>query len=459
LLVLAGMLTSMEAVIYTRVSQDRNDGRSVEDQERECRAECDRREWPVRAVFCDNSISASRYGNRRPEWERLKTELRQGDVLVMWEASRAARDLEEFVSLRDQCAELNVPLSYGGKVMDLALGDDRFAAGLDALLAERESEQIRMRVLRGKAAGALEGRPAGRVPWGYQKVSPAVWEPDPVEAPRVREAVERILAGESHNAVYRWLQTTEGYIPPTLTVMCRSLRKPSLAGLRVHRGEVIGKGNWEGIISEAQHTLLVGRMDKKRKTYGRLERPGPEPQHLLSNIVKCGTCGSGLPRRRNASGTPIYVCPKWHCSRKAEPIDKAVEAALFERLSKVDPKQFESEDPAVGELWSEVETLERQLEEWIDKAMAGEVTPSSFAKIEQGLTRRMDDLKAKALQHDQGEVDLADLLENWADTPVREKRDIIRGFFTITVHPAKRGHRVGLGGVDITPLREQPAHQ
>src|ERR1700730_17694075 len=193
----------MQALIYTRVSRDTQEGRSVDDQERECRTECERQGWPVRAVFCDNNISASRYGNRRPEWERLKTELREGDVLVVWEASRAGRDLQEHVNLRNLCAEKGVPLSYGGKVVDLTLGDDRFAAGLDALIAERESEQIRLRVLRGKRAGALEGRRGGRVPWGYQKVSPAVWEPDPVEAPRVREAVERILAGESHNAVYR----------------------------------------------------------------------------------------------------------------------------------------------------------------------------------------------------------------------------------------------------------------
>ena len=442
----------MHAVIYTRVSQDRNDGRSVDDQERECRAECERRGWPVRKVFCDNSISASRYGNRRPEWERLKTELRQGDVLVMWEASRAARDLEEFVSLRNQCSELDVPLSYGGKVMDLALGDDRFTAGLDALIAERESEATRVRVLRGKRAGALEGRPAGRVPWGYRIVSPGMWEPDPIEAPRVREAVERILVGESHNAVYRWLQTTEGYQPASLTVMCRSLRKPTLAGLRVHQGEIVCKGNWEPIISESQHAQLVSRMDRKRKTYGRLERPGPEPQHLLSYVARCGECGRGLAHRQKATGRAVYVCPKWHCSRVAEPLDKAVENALLDRLAKVDPKQFESDDPAVGELWAKVEELQCQLDEWIEKATAGEVMPSSFARIEKGLIKQMDDLKAEALQHDRGDVDLADLLENWADTTVREKRDIVRGFFTITVHPAKRGSKVGLGGVEITPL-------
>ncbi|MCV7029545.1 recombinase family protein [Mycobacterium sherrisii] len=48
----------MDAVIYTRVSRDSAGGRSVEDQERECRQECNRNNWPVRAVYCDNSIGA-----------------------------------------------------------------------------------------------------------------------------------------------------------------------------------------------------------------------------------------------------------------------------------------------------------------------------------------------------------------------------------------------------------------
>jgi len=443
----------MEAVIYTRVSQDRHDGRSVEDQERECLAECQRRGWPVRKVFCDNNISASRYGKHRPEWERLQTELRQGDVLVMWEASRAARGMEDHLSLRKVCAENDVLLSYKGRVLDLADGDDRFTGGMDALLAERESEQTRVRVLRGKRAGALEGRPAGRVPWGYKLISPGIWEPDPVEAPRIQEAVERILAGESYSAVYRWLQATEGYVPSTLTVMNRSLRKPSLAALRVHRGEVIGKGIWEPILTEEQHTKLVNRMDRVRKTYKRVENPGPEPQHLLSHIARCGTCGSSLPwRRKSGGGNPVYVCPKGHCSRLADPVDKAVENALFERLAKVDPAQFETDDPVVGTLWDEVEAATRQLEEITAKAIASEISAESFANLEKGLRIRIDSAKAEVVQRDRGEIDLADVLQNWAELAVREKRAIVRGFFTITVHPAKRGHRVGLGGVDIVPL-------
>jgi hypothetical protein len=130
-----------------------------------------------------------------------------------------------------------------------------------------------------------------------------------------------------------------------------------------------------------------------------------------------------------------------------------VEEELFERLSKVEPKQFEDgDDPAVEQLWDEIAEVERQLEQFSEAAIAGDVTAKSFAKVEQGLNQRIQDLKAQAVQADTEQVDLADVLANWADLPMRDKRAIVRGFFTVTVNPAKRGDKVGLAGVEITPL-------
>jgi site-specific DNA recombinase len=149
---------------------------------------------PVRKVFTDDGISASRYSSRaRKDWQQLKTELRTGDMLVVWAASRSARDLEEFVELRNLCAELGVPFSYSGRVLDFTRGDDRFYGGLDALVAERESEQIKENVRRGKTSAAAAGHPSTRAPWGYRTLprkegEPPRWERDPVEAPRIREA-------------------------------------------------------------------------------------------------------------------------------------------------------------------------------------------------------------------------------------------------------------------------------
>src|SRR6185503_5488204 len=115
--------------------------------------------------------------------------------------------------------------------------------------AERESEQIRTRVLRGKRTSAAEGRPMTKAPWGYRATQETdaagrlrpQWQPDPVEAPRVREAVERLLAGETQYAVLEWLKASDGYAPTPATNLRRALLNPALAGRRVHRGEDFGK--------------------------------------------------------------------------------------------------------------------------------------------------------------------------------------------------------------------------
>jgi site-specific DNA recombinase len=451
----------MQAVIYARVSLLRNGGRSVEDQERECRSECDRRGWDVRAVFCDRGISASRYGKQRPEWEKCKKALRADDILVTWECSRNQRDLEEFVHLRNMCADIGVLLSYSGRVLDLSKGDDRFTGGLDALLAERESEQLRERVLRGKRAGLLAGRPAGRCPWGYRIKEvdgvqvPGVWEPHPVEAPKIKEAVARILRGESHYSVWQWLCTQDGYKPPTLTVMNRSLRNPTIAGFRIHRGAVEGKGNWEPLITEVQHRQLTVQHNRLKSTYHYTHNPGPEPRHLLSGIAKCDTCKEGVSWRKNRHGTPIYACINGHVTRQAALVDKLVEDRLFEILAATNPRQYEDDDPEVARIWAEVEALETKRAEWQELALKGSITPQSFARFEQDLDKQIAALEDQAVPDEVEQMDLTGLPANWGVTPMVERRRIVRAFFTITIKPSTQGSKIGIGGVDLTPLKKR----
>src|SRR3712207_5461062 len=157
----------LRAVIYTRVSSDPNDrGRSVTEQETDCRAVCAHNGWDVVRVFSDNDRSASRYATKvRREHRQLVTFLESGaaDVLVTWESSRAQRDLRAYADLRDLCEERGVLLSYSGRTYDMSESDDRFSTGLDALLAERESDQTRKRVLRAVRANAEKGRPHGKL--------------------------------------------------------------------------------------------------------------------------------------------------------------------------------------------------------------------------------------------------------------------------------------------------------
>ena len=436
----------MEGVIYTRQSLDRNGGRSTDDQERECRAEAARLGVPVVAVFCDKGISASRYGKARPDWEKCKKYLRDDQMLFMWESSRSARDLEEFVTLRNHCAKVGVLVSYSGRVLDFSKGDDRFTGGLDALLAERESEQFRERVLRGKRSGAINGRPAGRVKWGYRVASPGVWEPDPVEAPKVQESVARLLRGDSAYSIIQWLGTQLGYQPSTVTTLRRALRSPTYAGLRVHKGEVVGKGAWPALITEEQHRQLA------RRTRQRSSPPAsPEPRHLLSGIAKCGKpgCGAGVGWRKNYHGTPTYACRKGHVSRLADPLDKLVEHRLFNDLALVDPSKYKRDDSASAAIRDELDAVDRDLADYREMAMNREVTPESFAMFEKALIAQEAALKARLESFDSQPPDLNAVRARWDRDDVRERRRIISSFLTVTIYPSTQGHKVGDGGVEI----------
>lgn len=441
----------MDAVVYTRVSHTQRSV-SVRDQERECRAVCERNNWTVRQVFSDDGVSVSRHSNAkdRPGWKALKAELREGDVLVVWEASRSYRDLGEYVALRDLCASRKVPLSYSGRVLDLTKGDDRFISGIDALVAERESDQIRERVLRGKRAAAAEGRPSGRPPWGYRsKVEPdtgrpipAAWEFDPVEAPRVRKVVARFLKGQSQRALLKWLEETDGWAPKSTTGLQKALCNPALAGLKVHHGEVVRKGTWKPIITEDQHRRVVARVKGLKRAYGHASWPGPEPKHLLSGIAVCGHEGCGLPLRyktfRNRS--PAYVCPAGHCCRTAVAMDLEVEDELFEKLPKINPARYRSDDPAADRAQAQIDEIKEELDGWIAAAGRREVTREAFVKIEKDLRNRMAMLQPETNERlvEGGRIDFETLQKRWPRLSIRQRRDIVRALLTITVMPFER---------------------
>lgn len=436
----------MEAVIYTRVSNDQAHGRSVEDQERDCRATCEHNGWTVREpVFTDNNIGASRWsGKDRPQWAKLKSSIRKGDVLVAWEASRPTRDLEEFLALRTLCAEKELTLCYSGRVLNLAEADDRFTGGLDALLAEREAEEIRKRVLRGKRTAAAAGRPSGKPPWGYKRVAVGEWRQDELEAPRVKETAERLIAGESLHSVLRWLKDTPGWTPVDITTLRRTISNPALAGSRVHQGRVVNKGTWaeHALLTDRQHKQLLLRFGRTQALDGYQSAPGPEPKYLLSNIAKCGVCGKGLVHKNYRNRKPLYICHEGHVSRIAEELDRIVEARLFLILSHFNPSEHTSEVPETQQLLDNLGEVEEELEGWIQSCEKGEVSRQSFIRMEKALTARADGIKDRLRNtHSPTErLDMDAVAWTWrhTDMPMRDKRRLVKVFFTIVVPPIGR---------------------
>ncbi|WP_207842571.1 recombinase family protein [Williamsia soli] len=445
----------MRAVIYTRVSNDDSGrSRSTEDQERECRALCETHGWSVAEVLCDNDIGASRWsGKDRPAYRQLTKVLRKGDVLVTWEASRAQRDLEAYVQLRDLCAQRGVQWCYSGRIYDLSDGDDRFSTGLDALMAEKEAEQLRTRVLRGKRAAALAGRPNGFPPYGYRIVRDPVsgrtltWELDPEPAMVIEEVSQRVLGGESLFAIARELTMrkvpaptkTGEWLPRRMRLM---LLTPSYAGLRVHQGKVIGKGVWPALITEEEHLQLTAILTDP----SRVTSSSSATKHLLTGIARCGVCGSVVRYFGPKSlKTPTYQCEANSCvRRRTDLVDELVVENLLARLEALDPDDIDTTNVDAVEAMREARQLRARLEAFADQAADGALTAASLARVEAKLLPQIAaaERRASVSQHPIiGHMAGPDARSTWETLDILPRRELVRVMMTVTINKSTVGTR------------------
>lgn len=208
---------SRVAVIYCRVSTSRQeaDGTSLETQEQECRAFCEREGLRVAAVYRD----ASSGGNMdRPGLESALDTVAQGEagVLVVYAYDRLARNLNHQAVITYRVED-----QQGGKL--LSVTEERDDSPMAALMrtfrgvmAEEERKKILERTQRGKRQRARDGALAATVAaYGYTWTADRrAYVIDPETAPIVRRIFAEVTAGRSTNAIAKGL-TQDGIPTPS----------------------------------------------------------------------------------------------------------------------------------------------------------------------------------------------------------------------------------------------------
>lgn len=341
-------------------------GKSVRDQLKDAAAEVNRRGWQLVGEFSDDGISASRHARNRarPGFDQVLAmiEAREIDAVVMAEQSRATRSLAVLGALLETCADAEVLLVVGGTEIDPTKPEGFLMAGVQGSVDATESERTRQRTLRGLRHAAAEGKPTGRTPFGYLRrydpntralISQDINE---AEAALVRRLVAGILAGRSLRSLCLELdaegvRTPAAFRNPDATMRSRTTGEPiavkgtrwsqshirrlvltpTIAGLRVHQGEVVGPGNWEPIVPPEDWQAVVRILsDPSRSTV----RPGAL-RHLLSGVAVCGECRAPMRTRTNRGRYHSYTCVEPGCMRvviKQEWVDEYVTAAVLEYL-------------------------------------------------------------------------------------------------------------------------------
>jgi len=98
----------------------------------------------------------------RPVLDTLLTQLRSGDVLVVWKFDRLGRSLKHLVELVNELMSRGVGLQSLQDPIDTTTPHGRLSLHLFAALAEFERDLIRERTQAGLSAARARGRKGGR---------------------------------------------------------------------------------------------------------------------------------------------------------------------------------------------------------------------------------------------------------------------------------------------------------
>lgn len=189
------------AAIYPRISLDKvGEAAGVGRQIDACRHLAELAGWSVDQVLVDNDLSAYS-GACRPEYERLLDLVRRReiDVIVAYRPDRLHRRLADLVELTKVVATAGVEIrTVAAGHVDLDTASGRFTAQVLGAAAEHESARIGERVSAKHHQDAERGNAhGGGRSYGYRRVAQGQIEVVPEEADVLREAAERVLAGQS----------------------------------------------------------------------------------------------------------------------------------------------------------------------------------------------------------------------------------------------------------------------
>lgn len=460
------------AAIYCRISLARHgDTVKVDDQERLCRKVAEQRGWTVadHHVFKDNSVSAWQHGVRRPGWESMLAAVEQGqlDAIIVYHGDRLIRapfDLEVLLNLaRDRGIRLASPV--GERSLDNT--DDQFILRIEAAAQHREvaatSRRLRAHFDRQAEKGIVRLGGRGGRAFGFEPDGRTVRQSD---AAMIREAAERVLAGEGVGAICRDL-TARGFRTSAGNgwdhgALRKLLLRPRIAGLLPEsRGmrpaawpEILDRQTWEAVRSVLLHKAEGFAYATNLRRY------------LLSGLALCGPCGESLAIRHTTRSESLrgYGCINPACVRKVHRnvrhLDAYVEGHVVEMLADTRLRARMQPAAPAGQV-VKLATLEERRDGLLaafaeDDEVGAEVIRGTIGP----LNRRIEALRvevasartAHALDDFWG-VDLA----GWrrvgaAPGGLARQRAVVAALLRVTVHPSgRRGPGFDPSSVEVSP--------
>ena len=149
--------------------------------------------------------------SRRPELQRLLRDCRAGkiDLILTKSISRFARSMADCMELIRRLREWKVTIFFEKEGLRT---DDRksdLVISILAAMAQEESHSISQNMIRSYEQHVSEGRPCGRIAYGYTRAEDGAWKVNTAQAQRVRTAFRMAAEGRSYQEILTALNNME----------------------------------------------------------------------------------------------------------------------------------------------------------------------------------------------------------------------------------------------------------
>ncbi len=309
------------AVIYARFSTDLQSERSVEDQFALCKKYAAQHNLDVVATYEDRARSgASVFG--REGLISLMDAAREGafDTVIVEALDRLSRDMEDLAGIHKRLTFLDIEIRavHEGVASTVLVG-------LRGLVGQLYREDNAHKIRRGQSGRVSQGLNAGGLTYGY---APVVGEPGKrqiveSEAVAVRRIFEEYVSGKSprdiaHDLNQDGVQAPRGNKWNASTINGNMQRGTGILQNELYDGRLVWnkvrmvkdpdtgrrvsrpnpREEWQSVdipdLATVNHDLFDKAQARKRERHLNLPHQNRRPRHLLSGLLRCGVCGSGM---------------------------------------------------------------------------------------------------------------------------------------------------------------------
>ena len=320
------MKKQLKCYIYTRVSTSMQvDGYSLDAQKDKLHKYADYQDMIISGEYSDEGKSGKSVEGR-PQFQQMLSDIESGkdnvDYVLVFKLSRFGRNAADVLSSLQRMQDFGVNLICVEDGIDSSKDAGKLMISVLSAVAEIERENILVQTMEGRRQKAREGKwNGGFAPYGYQLINGELHiAEDEAEIIRIIydkfanttmgiAAIATFLNNSGYKKKLRQNNTIEGFSTSFVKgVLDNPVYCGKLAFGRRKNEKIPGTRNEYHIVKQDKYMLndgiheaivpeeLWNQVHKKRQetSVANIKTHSLDHEHILSGIIKCPICGSGM---------------------------------------------------------------------------------------------------------------------------------------------------------------------